>query len=233
MSDQFSASFKIYKQFYDYGFAAGITLKGPWANSLQMYDYIRNDLIPSDLELLVPEQVHGIDIVHITNNTNEIRFKADGVITDRSDICLSVTTADCLPLIMIDPLTGIFAAIHVGWRSFLGGILESVAQIAGRLNIEMNSTRFIVGPGINDCCFEVGPEVAALFDEPFILSADGVFRINLRGAVGNKLESLGVVRDNVEHIHECTSCESRLYYSYRRDKESPLQMVTFIHKLKQ
>jgi YfiH family protein len=207
-----------------------MTLKGPWKYPEDIYEYIRRELIPPDMSLVIPEQVHGVDIVHIGDKTNDFTFEADGAVANRSDICLSVTTADCLPLILADPESGYFAAVHVGWRGFVGGIVENIFEYALKFKMNLGATRFIIGPGIGDCCFEVGPEVAILFDEDFIANHDGGLYLDLRKAVGTKLEKMGVIKANVDVINECTSCRSDLYYSYRRDKTTPLQMVTFIFK---
>lgn len=230
MNDPLRSSYRTYEYFCDLGFKAGITVKGPWEDPPQMYHYIEKNLIPSGMALVAPDQVHGVDIIHIAEKTNEFTFEADGVITDRADICLSVTTADCLPIIFADPSSGYFAAVHVGWRSFVGGIIEKIFECISSFKMNLSATRFIIGPGIGECCFEVGPEVAALFDDSFIRNHDGAFYVNLREAVGNKLEALGVVKSNIDILHECTSCRSDLYYSYRRDKSTPLQMITFIFR---
>ncbi len=133
-------------------------------------------------------------------------------------------------MVLADSESGYFAAVHVGWRSFVGGIVENIFQQATKLGMHLNSTRFYLGPGIADCCFEVGPEVAILFEDQFINRRNESFYVDLRGAVESKLEALGAAKGNIANLSECTSCKKELYYSYRRDKETPLQMVTYIYK---
>jgi YfiH family protein len=232
MNSPLNDSYRIYGQLSGPGFTAGMTVKGPWEDPPHMYDHIRKNLIPSGTTLVVPDQVHGVDIIRISDKTKEFAFEADGAITDRSDICLSVTTADCLPVIFADPISGYFAAVHVGWRGFVGGIVENIYEKMADRKMNVSATRFAIGPGIGVCCFEVGPEVAALFDEAFISKHNGVFHVNLSAAVADKLESLGAAGSNIDINRDCTSCKSELYYSYRRDKSTLLQMVTFIFKTK-
>jgi polyphenol oxidase len=220
--------FQMFNEFNVIGFKAGVIHKGPWEDQNDIYRFIGEDLIPSNMQLIVPDQVHGVDIVLIDDNKNNEMVEADGVITCRHDICLSITTADCLPVIIADPKTGYFAAVHVGWRSFVGGIVENIFQQDEFLNLDLESVHFFIGPGIGDCCFEVGADVAMLFDEQFIRYRNGIHYVALREAVENKLKMLGA--GYISGIQECTSCRKDRYYSYRRDKETPLQMVTFIHK---
>jgi polyphenol oxidase len=221
---------KIYSEFSEIGFVAGVIQKGSWNDQTDIYRFIGKKLIPSTMNLIIPDQVHGADIIHLDNNYDNLEIIADGVITKRTDLCLSVTTADCIPLVLADSQSGYFAAVHVGWRSFIGGIVENIFQYAEKFDINLNSTRFFIGPGIGDCCFEVGTEVAILFEDQYVHRRNGSMYVDLRGAVENKIEALGVDKRNIYNLSDCTSCKSDLYYSYRRDKETPLQMVTFIFK---
>jgi polyphenol oxidase len=210
------------------GFTAGITIKGTWKDQDDIYHFIGRDLIPGDMRLIIPKQIHGVDLIAIDDKIDDYQFEADGVITCRRDICLSVTTADCLPVVLADSKTGYFAAVHIGWRSFVGGIVENIFQQADQLNMDLGSTQVYIGPGIDDCCFEVGPDVAILFDEQYVRNRNDKQYVALRKAVGNKFKELGI--GNIKGLDECTYCRSERYYSYRRDKETPLQMVTFIFK---
>ena len=71
-----------------------------------------------------------------------------------------------------------------------------------------------VGPGIGRCCFEVGPEVLARFED-YEGVADGRM-LDLRAVIAQKLAAAGVER--VEHVDHCTSCRPELYFSHRRDR---------------
>jgi YfiH family protein len=220
-----------YQKFDDFlsiGFIAGVTIKGPWKDQGDIYRFIGQDLISNNMRLIIPNQVHGVDLVVIDNNKDCANFEADGVFTCRRDICLSITTADCLPVVLADPKTGYFAAIHIGWRSYIGGIVENIFKQADILNMDLGSMQAYIGPGIGDCCFKVGADVAMLFDEKFIRFRNGIYFVALRDAVESKIKALGLA--NVTSLQECTSCINDKYYSYRRDGDTPLQMVTYIFK---
>jgi polyphenol oxidase len=212
------------------GFAAGVTLKGSWEAQEDIYSFIEEKIIPPGMKIVIPDQVHGTDIVVWDKQDTSSVFAADGVISRRDDTCLTITTADCLPLVLADPTTGFFGAVHIGWRSFVGGIVESLFNIANDLNINLQETRVFIGPGIGPCCFEVGIEVAELFESYYVIKRKDSPYVDLRKALYNKIESLKVDKNNMGDIHECTYCNQDKYYSYRRDKNTPVQMVTFIYK---
>ncbi len=135
------------------------------------------------------------------------------------DLCLTVTTADCLPLVMADPISGYFAAVHIGWRSFIGGIIDNFMQIAEDLRIDIANSHFYLGPSIGSCCFKVGREVAELFESKYITYRNESCYVDLREAVGNKILAHGVVNSHMGGLLDCTSCDVDRYYSFRRDKK--------------
>ena len=212
------------------GYKAGITLKGAYTNPTEVYDLISRNVVPSGMKTVIPRQIHGAEIAIIESHNSDFSGEADGAVTSLDDVCLTVTTADCLPIIFADPASGLISAVHVGWRSFVGGILERYFELSTQLGADINSTRVVIGPGIGSCCFEVGPDVAVLFDEQYIERRENRCFIDLWKAAGNKIESLGVVKANMSGISECTYCHAEKYYSYRRDKHTQVQMVTFIYK---
>ena len=150
-------------------------------------------------------QVHGTDIQSwsgIPAGSDPLE-KVDGHVTSRDDLALLVLVADCLPVALAGGER--VAMVHCGWRGLADGILANAI------------TRFdappaaVVGPGIGACCFEVGEEVLARFDDRF---ADGRM-LDLRGVAEDLLRGQGVER--VEHVDLCTSCREDLFFSHRRD----------------
>lgn len=222
---------QFYNHFEKIGFKAGITLKGNWENEDAVYKYIKEELIPARMQMIVPNQVHGTDLFVVESNEPLDLCEVDGVISKRNDVCLTVTTADCVPLLFAEPVSGIFGAVHVGWRSYIGGILENLFQKIENIGINIDDMRIHIGPSIRQCCFEVGGEVAVLFDEDIVIQRDGKLFVDLNRAIRNKLSSYGVVKTNTESIVDCTSCETQRYYSFRRDKLTSAQLVSFIYRL--
>jgi YfiH family protein len=131
--------------------------------------------------------------------------EVDGHVTDVMGLGLLVLAADCLPVALADGER--VAMLHCGWRGVSAGILErGVAAFR-------EPPAAVVGPGIGQCCFEVGPEVLEAFaDVPE--AADGRM-LDLRRVAEARLRATGV--ESVEHVDLCTHCREDLFFSHRRD----------------
>jgi purine-nucleoside/S-methyl-5'-thioadenosine phosphorylase / adenosine deaminase len=132
--------------------------------------------------------------------------RVDGHVTDLEGLGLLVLAADCLPVALAAP--GRVAMLHCGWRGLAAGILK------GAIARFDEPPAAVIGPGIGRCCYEVGPEVLASFE-----NLDGVARgpmLDLRAVARRLLEAAGVTR--VEDVDLCTSCHPELFFSHRRDR---------------
>jgi YfiH family protein len=125
----------------------------------------------SKMRVIALRQIHS-DIVQVVNSSNSEpsgdALKGDALITNEPGFLLVVQTADCVPILLADKKRRAIAAIHAGWR----GTLQRIAEKAlGRLKMEFGTRPQDViaalGPGIGQCCFEVGPEVVAEFAAKF------------------------------------------------------------------
>jgi YfiH family protein len=150
-------------------------------------------------------QVHGTDLREWDGPSGADRPEADGHLTRTAGLGLLVIVADCLPVALVAP--GQAAMLHCGWRGLAAGIVE---KALARFD---EPPAAAIGPGIGQCCYEVGPEVLAAFSD-----LDGVAKgrmLDLRGVARRKLEAAGVTR--IEEVDLCTSCRSDLFFSHRRD----------------
>ncbi len=125
----------------------------------------------SKMRVIALRQIHS-DIVQVVNSANSEpsgdALKGDALITSVPGLLLVVQTADCVPILLADKKRRAIAAIHAGWR----GTLQRIAEKAlGRMQMEFGTRPQDViaalGPGIGQCCFEVGPEVVAEFAAKF------------------------------------------------------------------
>jgi YfiH family protein len=160
-------------------------------------------------------QVHGADVVRADGRGVILRRpfeRCDGLWTDEPGRGLMLLTADCLPVALARTNgTPGLAVLHVGWRGLLAGIVGAGAGALGDRPFAA-----AIGPGIGPCCYEVGDEVAAPFRERF---GDDVLvgrNLDLAEATERTLRAAGA--ESVERVRLCTSCESELFFSHRRDR---------------
>ncbi|MEA2497452.1 MAG: purine-nucleoside/S-methyl-5-thioadenosine phosphorylase / adenosine deaminase [Thermoleophilaceae bacterium] len=180
---------------------------------------IRNRRRLADQGAVAPEnvamgwQVHGTDIREWEGPDPDTAFldpqgghlKVDGHITRNSELGLLVLVADCLPVAIAGH--GAVAMVHCGWRGLAGGLIGKATEQMG------GAVAAAVGPGIGQCCYEVGQELLDAFTD-YDDVADGRM-LNLRAIADAQLRAAGI--EQVEHVDYCTSCHPELFFSHRRD----------------
>ena len=150
----------------------------------------------------------------------------DALISNTPKILLAVKTADCVPILLADPSTGAFAAVHAGWRGTSASIVvRAIEQLRREYGARAQDLRAAIGPAANACCYEVGREVIGLFKERFTQAdhlftptRDGRARIDLQGANRDQLIAAGVAPDRLHVAPLCTMDRTDLFFSYRREK---------------
>jgi YfiH family protein len=120
-----------------------------------------------DFSLLPLKQIHS-DLVREVETKKAEPFVADASVTIRPNLLLAIQTADCVPILLVDPKKRAVAAIHAGWR----GIIKRIAhKTVGHLQMHFASNPrdllAAIGPSIGPCCYEVGTDIAANFLSQF------------------------------------------------------------------
>jgi YfiH family protein len=172
------------------------------------------------LPVVTARQVHGTDVVEAARWTE--RPPADAVVTGERGLLVGVVTADCTPVLLVDPKRRVAAAVHAGWRGAAAGVVEAtLATLRTRFAVEPSDVRACIGPTIGGCCYQVGAEVRDAFvartgdRTSAAWRPDGDrFRLDLRAAVTRLLEDAGV--SDVVSVGPCTRCDPG-WCSYRRD----------------
>ena len=173
------------------------------------------------------KQIHS-DIVAIAVPGRQLPEHADAIVTPESGRWVGIRTADCVPMLIADPVQRVVAAVHAGWRG-------TVAEIASR-TVETMTSEFgskadtliaAIGPCIAQCCFEVGPEVAQRFEMEFPERADAT-HMDLAEANRRQLLRAGLQLKRIDMSNLCTTCDSAEFHSYRRDRELSGRMVAAI-----
>ncbi len=121
--------------------------------------------------LVTLRQVHS-DIIRFVDSPPESQLTGDGLITATPGLLLGIQTADCLPIILVDPKRRVVGVFHAGWRGTVKRIVEKgVGEMRRRFGSRPRDLKAAIGPGIHGCCYEVGAEVREKFDSQFAYAA--------------------------------------------------------------
>ncbi len=182
--------------------------------------------------------------------------EGDALITRRAGLLLAVQVADCLPVLIADKAKRILAAVHAGWRGLLAGVVpKTLEAMQSRYGSDPRHCLAVIGPSIGSCCYEVGRDVAMLFEEAFPgrpqlwrnfpppggalasgtdLSDDPPNArrlLDLPAACRCQLETAGLPAGSVFSHPPCTSCHPDAFHSYRAEGGSAGRMLAAIGKL--
>ncbi len=188
------------------------------------------------VRVVTVRQVHGTDVLAIDRRTVAAMGSHDAIVTNQPGVLVAVETADCVPILLLDPSRGVYAAVHAGWRGTLGGIVaKTVRVMQDRFGSHLRSIRAAIGPSIGVCCYEVNGTVLAPLKRGFSYWADVVedvkgakAHLDLRGLNRRQLEEAGISPDRIETVNLCTACHPDLFYSYRRDGARTGRMMSGI-----
>lgn len=147
-------------------------------------------------------------------------YAADGLVTDVPGICLTVFTADCVPVLLCDPHRRCVAAIHSGWRSTALCIAQrGVESMINHYGCRPEHIRAAIGPSIGPCCFETDrdvPDAMPRWAAPHITPLGNErFRVDLKAIIRRTLERSGVLPEHIDVSDHCTACRPDLYWSHR------------------
>lgn len=181
-------------------------------------------------ELVTPdEQVHGDRVVEVRDASPT--GGCDALVAAVRGPAIGIRVADCVPILLWDPASGVVAAVHAGWRGVASSIVrKTIDALRGRYGASRATMRAAIGPAIGDC-YEVDVATAdtvasAAPSLPRKETRPGHVRIDLRAAVRTQLETAGL--SHVELVGACTGCDEKLYFSHRRDHGRTGRHLAFI-----
>ena len=191
------------------------------------YDRICRALNITSDTLISMRQVHGAHVQVVTHENCDNIFsygscEADGLITKEPNVALVAFAADCVPILLHNPVRNIIGAIHSGWRGTANDIVGiAVRKMSDEFDCAPADTRAVIGPSISKCCYDTDSDVAdALINrladaaENCITAHETKFMIDLKEANHLLLRRAGVC--DIVVSDECTSCRSDKYWSHRR-----------------
>lgn len=168
-------------------------------------------------------QVHS-DRIHEcspTESSGRETPEADGMIINGAGMFGVLRTADCVPVVIVNPGRKISALVHAGWKGTCSRITRQAAQRVLELSSgEPGDLHVFAGPCIHACCYEVGTEVISAFagnGHDIERLVNGNMLDLVKANLGQAVE-LGIT--NISSSGFCTCCNSDLFYSYRKNRAS-------------
>ncbi|MEQ8509443.1 MAG: peptidoglycan editing factor PgeF [Rhodospirillaceae bacterium] len=174
-------------------------------------------------DLLTVHQEHTADVVTVAAPWDDHGPPiADGMVTATPGLAIGILTADCTPVLFVDPEAGVIGAAHAGWKGAFGGIIENTVQAMVQIGARRRQILVAVGPCIGASSYEIGPEFKDRFidkdpeTEKFFTpspKADHAF-FDIGRYVFDLADAAGVRQ--VERLLHDTYEEKDLFFSYRR-----------------
>ena len=225
------------------GFAAGFTTRrdAPDATGDREHAHRLADALGAPgAEVARVRQVHGRAVIVASGPQTIGRIailgEADAVAGREPGRVLAVSTADCVPLVLVEPRSGWHAAVHAGWRGTAARILDSVLDLLEREGADLDALEVFVGPSIGRDAYEVGPEVVDALDRGLAgIRVPEASRLPGRGdrvlldvAAHNvaALRARGVAKERIHESRLCTATRPDLFPSYRRDGKGTGRILT-------
>jgi polyphenol oxidase len=186
-----------------------------------------SDVVPDPLTMAVAHQVHGDRVAWV--EAPGLVPETDGLITAKDGLTLGIKVADCAAILFCDPIAGVSAAVHAGWRGAVGGIHRNAIRMMTEAGCEPARIHAWISPCIGIASFEVGEEVAERFPERFVHRAGFAKpHVDLGGYLLQELENAGLSAPKIHFDGRCTVEHSELFWSYRREAQEAGRMMALI-----
>ena len=180
-----------------------------------------------DKKLIIPKQIHSSKVFF--TNKKGIISNCDGTFSSEKKLICSIEVADCMPIYFAHKFEIVYGLIHAGWRGLVNNIILLSGELLVSNNYRLKDFDVIIGPSIQNCCFEVKKDVIDQFDEKFIQKKiTGGYAVDLQAYATNHLLKSGFSQQNITRIKDCTYCMSDFYFSYRRNNENKNRMIGLI-----
>ncbi|UCD70580.1 MAG: peptidoglycan editing factor PgeF [Syntrophobacterales bacterium] len=191
-------------------------------------------------QLITMDQIHGDRIWIIDKplppSVPSLNCRYDALLTDQREIAIGVLTADCVPIMLVDPNHTVIGIIHAGWRgTFLGITRKAIHKMIHHFGIAPEGLLVAIGPSIGECCYEVDEDVMALFRssgwnwQSFSRPRGGKkWTVNLAQANIEQMKDLGVRDENCCWMRICTACNHDIFFSSRAQGTRTGRQISFI-----
>ncbi|OGQ41140.1 MAG: hypothetical protein A3A85_03310 [Deltaproteobacteria bacterium RIFCSPLOWO2_01_FULL_42_9] len=191
--------------------------------------------------LLTVNQVHGNDILAIENPVKNLsalsKTDADAIITNQGGLAIGVLTADCVPILLADPVKKVIGIVHAGWKGTVNGIVKKALDaMIIKFGSDRKTITAAIGPSIGPCCYKVDEIVIKEFGvwesgfgvAEFIKKQDNAWKLDLKKANFVQMLDIGLLEKNISVEDLCTSCRNDIFFSYRADGKVTGRQLNFI-----
>lgn len=180
-----------------------------------------------------PYQTHT-DNVKVVRKIEKLE-DTDGILTNKKEIALITTSADCISLLLYDPVKKAIGSIHSGWKGTLKGIIvKAIEKMKNEYKSNPEDIICCICPSIRQCCFEVDEDVKDLFYNKYkdLKNIDEIIKLGDKKEGKQKyyidtvkinielLKNIGLKEENIIDSNICTMCHSKEFHSYRADGKS-------------
>lgn len=199
------------------------------------------DVLGIDVEsFFYPRQIHSSIVIPVDDAkrglgalTLDNALEGDACITNEKNVLLITTWADCIPIVLYDPVTGWIASVHSGWRGALSNVIGETISVLQNYGVDNQRLLAAVGPGIRGCCYQVGDEFRTNFSgtimEECLSVKDNSLYFDLNRGVYLQLCAAGIMEENIDFSGLCTCCSNDpVFFSCRKDGKDFEAQAAFI-----
>jgi YfiH family protein len=211
-------------------------LLSTFSNVMHAFGTRNSGILP--IGLVTAQQVHGTEVLFVHGTEKGEHKGFDILMTDKKGIAVGVKTADCLPILMVEPNRGLVAAVHAGWRGTAARVVEKAVQKIALLGGRVENLAVSLGPCIGGLCYEVEKDVVGKFQKEFSdwpeffrRKSEMKWLLNLAEANRRQLLLMGIKPERIDKIDLCTHCRPDLFHSWRREGERAGRAVSFVQLL--
>lgn len=152
---------------------------------------------------------------------------ADAFVTSQPQLPIAIRTADCVPVVIVDPARGAVGIAHAGWKGTYKHIAaKTIKTMKDKFGSQCYDLRIALGPAIRACCYQVGPEFQGHFPNDVQVRSTGLY-FDMIAANIRQLTDMGVPIKNILADAPCTAC-SKEYFSYRREGAAAGRMISLV-----
>lgn len=191
-----------------------------------------------NLSLFTTNQIHSnrVIIIEEKDRNKGRQFFADALLTSRRNLPLTMFFADCIPIFIFDPENLVIGLVHAGWRGTLSGIVKAtIKKLKESYKSNPKLIEVAIGPGIQDCCYEVGKDMELLvstnfpqFNNKVLFRRNSHLYLSLSLLNYYQIKEFGIPDVHIAKADVCTFCKQEDFFSYRRDKGSTGRMMALI-----